>query len=119
MEGGLKISRYIMGQPEVIPDIRLQSARGDVQGVRETVRFDDILHAFNEASGLFQVGDRFLELASSDLPVTAVTVHPGVIRMFLDPRAEDFDRLLIFPQIGRSPAEPDDGVGIGGIGVEI
>lgn len=91
----------------MIPDVRLERARGNVARVWLAIWFDFILLAAREFDAFLQVRDGLVELTHRDVSMPAMPVEPCVDREALDALRERRNRVLIPRQIALTASDPD------------
>ena len=117
--GGFEIALQVVGEREVVVDVRLQGARRDAALVGLAVRFHLVGLPRHQRGGVRQVRDRPVELAHADPAVPAVAVHARVLGVLGRALREDLDRLPVPPRVADPAAQPDDRVRIVGVGLVV
>ncbi len=100
-------------------DVRLQRAGRDAALVRLAVRLHLVRLPRDERGGVGQIRDCPVEFAHADPPVSAMPVHARVLGVFGHALREDLDRVAVAPRVPDAAAEPDDRVGVVGVGVVV
>src|SRR5690606_33582092 len=62
----------VVRESQVVPDIPVQGADGDIQGIRHAVGLDCIFPVPDQVSRNFEIFDRAIELAYGDIAMAAV-----------------------------------------------
>src|SRR4029079_18828145 len=101
-----------MREREEIPDVEVQRAARLTRRIWRAVGLDLVLRPFDEGHRLVEIGNRAIELACRDVSMTAMPVHPRVVRMRLNALTEHGNRVLVAPQVSESASDPDHRVGV-------
>src|SRR5688500_6487513 len=108
VECTLKIAFEVMSEAQVIPDVRLQRAGGNVAGIRQAVRFDLVGPALDQSRRFFKIGDRVIETSQSDETMAAMSIQSSVSRESLDAVCENTNRIFVTSEVRGASSEPDD-----------
>ena len=107
--GAAEIAIEVVAEREVVIDIRVKRAGGNVACVGQAVRLDLIRLPRYQRDGLFEIGDRPVDLADRQVPVSAMAIHARVSRVSRDAFREQVDGLAILPEVCRASTHPDQG----------
>ncbi len=109
----LEVALEVVGEREVIADVPLERAGGDVARVRLSVGLDLVGLALGQLVSARQVGDRLVQLSGGDVAMPAMAIEARVVGEAGDPLTEDRDRFVEAPGICGAAPQPDDRVGVG------
>ena len=102
-----KLRLEVVGEPEVVVDVRLKRARRDVAIVGLTIGFDLVRRALHQVGRLPQILDGQIELANRDVAVPPMAVQAWLVGMHFDGARVDFNRLAKAREIRRTASQPD------------
>jgi len=100
-----------MSKPEVVPDVRLQSARRNVSRVWQTIRFYVVGFTLDEFYSTIEIDDRQVKATQRYESMTAVSQESWIVGKFFRSLREDLDCVFVMTEVGDSPAEPDQIIG--------
>ena len=107
--GFCEVALQVVGEGEVVADVRLQRGERDALSVWLAVGLDLIGLAGDQRLRTLEVGDRLIELTHGDVPVTAMPQESGVGGEALHAVGKDPDCLTVPAEIRGAPADPDEG----------
>src|SRR5688500_14816309 len=99
-----------MSEAQVIPDVRLQRAGGNVAGIRQAVRFDLVGPALDQSRRFFKIGDRVIETSQSDETMAAMSIQSSVSRESLDAFSKHTDCIFVTSEVRGASSEPDNSI---------
>ena len=103
-----EIAIEIIGQAEVVPDIGVRCAGGNIVLVWLAIRLDFIRYAIDELTSDLQIGYGLLEFSDRNMAVATMPQHFVIIRVKVQPRRVNFNRFVVAPQISSAAAKPDN-----------
>jgi hypothetical protein len=103
-----EIALEVIGEPKVVPDIRVRGAARLAVPVRRAVRLDFVRDVRDERRGLLEIGNGAVELADGDVAVAPMPMELVRCRVQRDALREGINRVAVTPQVGLTPAQPDD-----------
>jgi hypothetical protein len=98
----------VVGEPEVVPDVRVQRAARDPERIRLPVELDLVRRAHDERRRALEVRARVLEASQREPAVSAMAQELHAVGMQAQSLAVDRDRILEASFVGRAPSVPDD-----------
>ena len=113
-QGAVEVSLEIAGEAEVIGDVAVQGAGGNVEGVGQTIGLDRVLQPANETGGVFEINSGSVQFAQGEPAVTSVPPQTRIPGVVLHRIGVDLDRLAVATEVGEPATEPDRCVGTPG-----
>jgi hypothetical protein len=106
----LEITLEIVGEPQVVPDVRLQGAGWNAACVGKPVGFHLVGLSGHQLGRVGQILDGGVEFAHRDEAMAAVAVEACIAGMHSHACRVNLDRFAVPTQIGQASSEPDDRV---------
>ncbi len=107
----------IVSKPEVVPDIELERAGGNVARIGLPVGLDLVTLAFDQLRRFLQIANGEIKLPQRDVSMTAVSIKASVRRMERDAFRVRVDCFGETTEIGKTAPQPDDCIRVFGVGV--
>ena len=107
-----EVTLEIVGEPEMVRDIRVQRTDRRVTRVRLTVGLDLVRLALHELRCALEVRDGATKITHREIAMSAVTIEPRIVGVQRDTLRIHVDRFANAPEIRQASSQPDDGLGV-------